>query len=980
MGGLFEFLVGTTTSAIPPAWQGFPSSFSFAFGVASSQAFAQYATSPNSLTFSTSGSVAYPAGLTISSGALRYNGSTAISTYAGLTILATDNVGLSTRSPAYSAIIALGAHAPVWSGTTFISIQAGNSFNLNTICSDQDPGDAITFTPLIVLPTGISLNQVTGLITVAQSVAVNPYNVQFRATDRTNRVADSVVLTLSVTAPAIAPITWATIPSTVTIARGGTLPLGANAASAFGYTLSFGMINGNLSGTGVSFDTFGNFTASSTANIATITNLQAVATDGHGNSAQSNIFSLAVQNASAIQNVNFPIGFTFYEGVSSSVYIGQYFNGNPSLLQINKLIADDQTLTGITYNQASGTLTYDGTTGIGAAGNYQIGASDGTDPILEQSLPYKVTKPFQGALISHPDPNFPISAVTGPIAHGANDIAPAIGGGNVTVTVMEAMGPNNIPIYNFANVGGDWWDNSNPYTRQGGTPFYTLTVPQPAPADHVTQDITNLVQVWQTGAIQNYGIYLKQRSNGASCVLAVNGYVLNSVASYALLNLTFTDNTTAQVTASVCAQLTGTSTAPSSNGPTRISGNMIIFFDLTSQTKRIKQAVAQFSVTSNFGPSGIFDFYAARWEQQVAGTPPAYGVAQNYPGDVNLETDPSIIMVERFPDLGFVSRGAWSKEGSSWVNPLQVNGENLQRIVGDTDPQNPGYAPLKPGIPAIKLMIAPGISGGKRAGWRFFANFGSGPSISSSYVTTKSCFARWYMMLANDFDFGPPFYGGHHSGLEGTEAAGNTGFAGAPNPPLPFVNQATGRYVANPIFSPTFLDPVHPSKTLYEDTWFTAVTNYQGISNGIYDDSTSPLATNGYGAVWNSYRYDHNNGTSWPGGLTQCIYGWDLGARAIFKKNRWYCIEQFIQCNAAPYAGDVIGTSNGIQRIWIDGRLAFERTNCYLVTKPEGGISDWMLQFYYGGPGSAGDASNVQKSSYIAALAIGNSYIGPMIK
>lgn len=198
MAGLFRFRVGET--AVPaPVWSGSPSP-SFVFGVASSVSFLSLVTSSLPLTFTAVGP--YPPGMTINSasGTIAVTANVALGTYNNLQIRATDTLGQSSLCTAFTAVVALGTHSPVWSSLNLWSVQQGSFFNLNSVCSDQDAGDSLSFTALSNLPAGISLNQSTGVLSIGSSVPAQAYSVSFRATDLTARIADSGSRTLSVIA------------------------------------------------------------------------------------------------------------------------------------------------------------------------------------------------------------------------------------------------------------------------------------------------------------------------------------------------------------------------------------------------------------------------------------------------------------------------------------------------------------------------------------------------------------------------------------------------------------------------------------------------------------------------------------------------------------------------------------------------------------------------------------------------------------
>ncbi len=251
MAGLFR-LVTTVQAAQVPVWSGTPASFAFVYGVAKSYSIAAYISTLPPVTLTQVG--VWPAGITLNSAAKTINSTIAnVLGTTVVTILASDGVGNAVQSPPISLIVALGQNAPVWNATTFISVQRGNTFSLSTLCTDPDKGDVITWSPLLTLPVGVvTLNTVTGLLTVAAGAAIGSYNVRFRATDTTLRVADSAVLTLSVTG-ILASVSWSAMPNTFPLSRSGSLDVGANAASSAAYAMTFTLASGTLP-SGVTFN------------------------------------------------------------------------------------------------------------------------------------------------------------------------------------------------------------------------------------------------------------------------------------------------------------------------------------------------------------------------------------------------------------------------------------------------------------------------------------------------------------------------------------------------------------------------------------------------------------------------------------------------------------------------------------------------------------------------------------------------------
>jgi hypothetical protein len=101
------------------------------------------------------------------------------------------------------------------------------------------------------------------------------------------------------------------------------------------------------------------------------------------------------------------------------------------------------------------------------------------------------------------------------------------------------------------------------------------------------------------------------------------------------------------------------------------------------------------------------------------------------------------------------------------------------------------------------------------------------------------------------------------------------------------------------------------------------------------------------------------------------IYGdvdlWQNDYRGYLEKNRWYCIEQYLQMNTP-------GQNDGILRAWVDGRLAYERTDWRWRDVDTLKIERIWMNVYHGG--SATPDQDVHL--YIDNVVIAKQYIGPM--
>ncbi|MDB0067967.1 hypothetical protein N9E90_01065, partial [Akkermansiaceae bacterium] len=86
----------------------------------------------------------------------------------------------------------------------------------------------------------------------------------------------------------------------------------------------------------------------------------------------------------------------------------------------------------------------------------------------------------------------------------------------------------------------------------------------------------------------------------------------------------------------------------------------------------------------------------------------------------------------------------------------------------------------------------------------------------------------------------------------------------------------------------------------------------------------------------------------------------------LLEKNRWYCIEQYAKLN-------MIGKGDGFLRAWIDGKLAFEKTDVRMRNTPKLKIQNIWINLYHGGRSPASNEDHV----FIDNLIISRAYIGP---
>jgi len=94
---------------------------------------------------------------------------------------------------------------------------------------------------------------------------------------------------------------------------------------------------------------------------------------------------------------------------------------------------------------------------------------------------------------------------------------------------------------------------------------------------------------------------------------------------------------------------------------------------------------------------------------------------------------------------------------------------------------------------------------------------------------------------------------------------------------------------------------------------------------------------------------------------------WETDALGYLENNRWYCIEQYVKLNTP-------GANDGILRGWVDGKLAFEKTDIRMRDVPELKVQFIWINIYHGGLWSAPSDDHL----FIDNVVIARQYIGPM--
>ena len=94
---------------------------------------------------------------------------------------------------------------------------------------------------------------------------------------------------------------------------------------------------------------------------------------------------------------------------------------------------------------------------------------------------------------------------------------------------------------------------------------------------------------------------------------------------------------------------------------------------------------------------------------------------------------------------------------------------------------------------------------------------------------------------------------------------------------------------------------------------------------------------------------------------------WKHGYRGFLEKNRWYCVEQYVKLNTPK-------EKDGVLRAWVDGRLAFEKTDLRFRDVDPLKVEQVWLNVYHGGTAPSPHDQHL----FIDNVVIATKYVGPM--
>lgn len=509
----------------------------------------------------------------------------------------------------------------------------------------------------------------------------------------------------------------------------------------------------------------------------------------------------------------------------------------------------------------------------------------------------------------------------------------------------------------WVNPGGDWRDRNG--SLQGGAPWSSAVVRNVAAEQIVTFDVTSLVKSQIPSAVNgipNRGWIIKNDAGDVSAAFYSREYAVTTKRP--TLRIMSSSGPYTIVAGGDVSM--SSSTAQSTHGletTLGLSGSkqrLALWFDLASVRGTINSATLSLTTTVKQygGGTSTLGVYPVDLTASFAPIAVQTGLASRYPFDSGIERDPDVLFSDKFPDLAMHNRGWYWDAGTPVINDNRA-------IIGDIDPADVNYHPLAAGIKAYKMTIPTGHYGGEFGRWSFWSNLGYEPD---------AIYMRVYARIGSNFDSEA---GKFPFGFDGTYLQ------------RAYLNYNGQSLATNPVTGRKWIRPDAPASagnggatSNGKNGWsarggFTAEECDTG-GNCATSSTSNPLIASGYrGLHYYAYWADQPDAKG-------SDFNWRNGLLGIIPKNKWVAIDQYMKLNTVNTDGS--GNKDGILRAWIDGRLAFEKTDFRVRNWPGNPVgannikfdSVW-LNLYHGGLRAAKSPMTV----YLSDLVVAKSFIGP---
>ncbi len=582
------------------------------------------------------------------------------------------------------------------------------------------------------------------------------------------------------------------------------------------------------------------------------------------------------------------------------------------------------------------------------------------------------------------------------------------------------VGPHNEYVdfgsgWRWANKGGDWIDaNLVPMGTNSWAKVLTDKGSTQAHSAAYVADVTAGLKHIQTSGTWNAWIVRKQGS-----IRTIAGKFNADPSKRPRIEVTYSDGSRATLNARVVANLVGGQSAPLLGASTYSAQPITMEFE--KPTKPVSQANLHFFVTEHWtGPNSTILFDIAN--PPINNDQVRYGIANKYVTDRNLKNEASIIGYHRYADgvplteyfendkpVNYEDRRNYSPhlwDSTKTPDTTKYPYKGLGKWVGSTSENftminssynKEGFEPLAPGLGALRVHMPADTEIGKTTPIVDGSDVGySGTKAADAkiympedkYGLLDDIYVRYYVRIGDDpyyptkadrkqITTGGPIKWTDMAGkflinvAHKTKYGGNSGVAGG------------GRGWS---LRPEFSD----AGTNADESGLSPTTNSYGLGFSWYDYyyNNYNVSTNPYGQPL-GYNYGNfsrsDKGPGQRGGLASNFY-----------KNKWYLVEIHMKLNSVNQKNpqdNRYWTPDGMVQMWVDGRLAYEKTGVVFRSLPvvppapatgtqmpvmppvrELGVAELWFNWFHGGV----TRNTIPRTLFISGLAWGTEYIGPM--
>lgn len=524
----------------------------------------------------------------------------------------------------------------------------------------------------------------------------------------------------------------------------------------------------------------------------------------------------------------------------------------------------------------------------------------------------------------------------------------------------------------WTNPGGDWI-NSAGTSQATSLPHFTFTANSATSGSaSYTANITAGVQASQVG--NRWNAYIV-KCVGGSRSLASRHHLTLAPPS---VSVVYADSTTATLACTACTRM-ASGTAYTFTGRPDAAIVSAVALEFERPTKAVVSATLSVRVTDHTSTAATISGYLANPPATPGSIIP--GMASGYPGDAGLGSASGVLVAHRYTDgttltdwvvpggVGVWNKAAWDPEvlgtGAADITKLptaysgtQMAGKWVRKQAsGDislvsSSYTGDGFVPLSPGSGALRISVpaGTGVDGTLNGGngslgsdlWLLF------PKALCGTDALKRTFVRWYVRMSDKAQL-----------LADTKMYGQSG---------------TTAYA-----------------TMY-GKWGI------GVHHWMPDGGNNQFGGGGYGwgnrlgygvspkdapiAGISSYMHsldnfaDHHD-MAWDGGN---------GAGSALYPGRWYCIE--VECNLNTMTLTGGSPSDGVMRVWLDGRLVMVNSGWQYRDGPLYTSTDPTRLTSFRQMGPIGLALNHYQGGVLMAdrdficfydgVVCSTSYIGPM--